>query len=81
MPTLGTASLIEHFSDLPDPRADYNQQHKLPDILAAAICAEIARVESYTNTEPRTAVSSRPSCSVILSPRYLSYAGAARFGP
>jgi predicted transposase YbfD/YdcC len=35
------------FADLPDPRLDRNQLHRLTDILAIALCAVIAGAESW----------------------------------
>ena len=41
-------SIIDYFSDLPDPRVDRHKEHKLLDILVIAICAVIAGCEACT---------------------------------
>jgi len=41
-------SIIEYFSDLPDPRVERHKEHKLLDILVIAICAVIAGCEACT---------------------------------
>jgi hypothetical protein len=51
MPMHKAASLLEYCSDLPDPRAEYNQRHQLLDILVIALCAVIAGAESWTDME------------------------------
>jgi len=40
-------SLIEHFSDLPDPRIDRHKEHRLIDILVIAICAGICGADTW----------------------------------
>jgi predicted transposase YbfD/YdcC len=44
-------SLIEHFSDLDDPRIDRSKLHKLIDILVIAICATICGAEGWEDFE------------------------------
>ena len=41
------SSLVEHFSDLPDPRMVNKCRHKLLDIVMIAICATIADADSW----------------------------------
>jgi predicted transposase YbfD/YdcC len=43
----GEASLMAHFSDLPDPRVEAKCEHRLLDIVMIAICAVIAEAESW----------------------------------
>lgn len=38
-------SLIQHFADLPDPRATTNRRHLLVDVIVIAICAIIANAD------------------------------------
>jgi hypothetical protein len=40
-----TATFMEHFPDLKDPRDDKNKKHQLMDILFLVIAAVISRVE------------------------------------
>ncbi|MFH1616789.1 MAG: ISAs1 family transposase, partial [Planctomycetota bacterium] len=40
-------SILEHFSDLPDPRVERTKLHQLTDILTIAICA----AEGWTDIE------------------------------
>ena len=44
-------TLIEHFSDIDDPRIDRTKRHKLIDILAIAICATICGAETWEDFE------------------------------
>ncbi|HYQ92531.1 MAG TPA: transposase family protein, partial [Candidatus Competibacteraceae bacterium] len=39
--------LIEHFSELDDPRCPGKVEHRLIDILVIAVCAVIAGAESW----------------------------------
>ena len=41
-------SIVQHFEDLPDPRAGPNAVHKLIDIIVIAACAVIAGCEACT---------------------------------
>jgi predicted transposase YbfD/YdcC len=41
-------SIVQHFEDLPDPRAGPNAVHKLIDIIVIAVCAVIAGCEACT---------------------------------
>ena len=43
--------LIDHFSDLTDPRIERNKLHKLIDILTMAICAVICNADSWEDIE------------------------------
>jgi len=40
------AAIIEHFSELEDPRR-YNRRHKLLDISVIAICAAIGEADAW----------------------------------
>ena len=42
-------SILEHFSDLPDPRVERTKLHQLTDILTIAICAVICGAEDWTD--------------------------------
>lgn len=44
-------SLVESFSDLEDPRADYGKRHLLLDIIIIAICAVVCGADSWTEVE------------------------------
>jgi len=44
-------SILEHFSDLPDPRVERTKLHQLTDILTIAICAVICGAEGWTDIE------------------------------
>lgn len=44
-------SLIEHFSNITDPRIDRTKRHKLIDILVIAICATICGAEGWEEFE------------------------------
>jgi predicted transposase YbfD/YdcC len=46
-----TASLLEHFSSLEDPRVERTKLHLLSDILALTICAVICGADSWTEIE------------------------------
>jgi predicted transposase YbfD/YdcC len=43
-----TASIVEHFGDLEDPRVKYLVEHKLIDIITIALCAVIAGADNWT---------------------------------
>ena len=45
-----TVSLVEHFTDLPDPRR-HNSLHELNDILVITICAAICGAEDWVAVE------------------------------
>jgi predicted transposase YbfD/YdcC len=45
-----TATIIEHFSDLDDPRR-YNKRHRLIDIIVIAICAVICGADDWVAVE------------------------------
>jgi predicted transposase YbfD/YdcC len=45
-----TATIIEHFSDLDDPRR-YNKRHRLMDIIVIAICAVICGADDWVAVE------------------------------
>lgn len=42
-----TASLLDHFVTLPDPRVEYLCEHKLLDIIAIAVCGVICGVDDW----------------------------------
>ncbi|WP_339138727.1 MAG: ISAs1 family transposase [Candidatus Electrothrix sp. GW3-4] len=47
-----TASIIEHFSTLPDPRVHVNKnEHKLIDIIVIAVCAVISAADNWVEIE------------------------------
>lgn len=43
-----TASILEHFADLEDPRVEYLVEHTLIDIISIALCAIIAGADNWT---------------------------------
>jgi hypothetical protein len=43
--------IIDHFSDLEDPRIERNKLHKLIDILTIAICAVICNADTWEDIE------------------------------
>lgn len=51
MAAQGAVSLMEHFADLPDPRAEYNRRHEWLDIMVIAICAVLAGSERGVDIE------------------------------
>ena len=46
-----TASILDHFADVEDPRVEYLIEHKLIDILAIGLCAVIAGADNWTEVE------------------------------
>lgn len=46
-----SSSLLEHLSQIKDPRHPTNQDHKLIDILVIAVCAIISGAEHFTEFE------------------------------
>lgn len=44
-------SLIEHFQDLPDPRANRTKDHDLIDLLVIAVCTLLCAGESFNDME------------------------------
>jgi len=46
-----TASIVEHFGDIEDPRVEYLVEHKLIDIITIALCAIIAGADNWTEVE------------------------------
>lgn len=46
-----TVALLDHFTDLPDPRIERHRWHKLSDILVIAVCAVLCGAESYPAIE------------------------------
>ena len=51
MPETPITSLVEHFSDLTDPRVERTREHKLLDIVAITICAVICAADGWTDVE------------------------------
>ena len=45
------ATILDHFTDLDDPRVERTRRHKLVDILAIAICATICGADSWVHIE------------------------------
>ena len=39
--------VMDYFQDLEDPRIERSKRHRLPDIVAIAICAVICGADSY----------------------------------
>jgi predicted transposase YbfD/YdcC len=50
MPNTPLGALVDHFSDLEEPRSD-NRRHLLLDIIVIAICAAICDADSWTDVE------------------------------
>ncbi len=44
-------TLIDHFSNLTDPRIDRTKEHKLIDIVVIAICAVICGADGWVGME------------------------------
>jgi predicted transposase YbfD/YdcC len=51
MPPRLTASIVEHFADLVDPRIERQKQHKLIDIIVIAICAVLCGANDWVAVE------------------------------
>jgi len=51
MPQELTASIVEHFEELVDPRIERQKQHKLIDILVLAICAVLCGANDWVAVE------------------------------
>jgi len=47
---MNSKNILDHFSDLPDPRED-NKRHKLIDIIAIVLCASICGAEKWEDIE------------------------------
>ena len=45
------ATILDHFAELDDPRAERARHHKLVDILDIAICAAICGADSWVHIE------------------------------
>lgn len=48
---MSTASLLEHFGDIEDPRMDRTKLHRLIDIIVIAICGMVCGAEEWTEIE------------------------------
>jgi len=46
-----SASIIEHFSSIPDPRIDRRKRHKLSDIFFVTLCASICSANDWVAVE------------------------------
>ncbi len=46
-----TASIIEHFSSIPDPHLNRRKLHKLSDIFFIALCASICGANDWVAIE------------------------------
>ncbi len=44
-------TILDHFTEIEDPRVDRTKQHKLIDIITIAICAVICGAEGWTDIE------------------------------
>lgn len=40
-------SILDYFADLPDPRDDRGQRHRLGDIIVIAVCAVICSADDW----------------------------------
>lgn len=47
---MASKNVLDHFSDLPDPRED-NSRHKLIDIIMVVVCASICGAETWNDIE------------------------------
>ena len=50
-PTPSSATLLEHFKDLEDPRTEYLLEHRLLDIIGLTICAVICGADTWIDIE------------------------------
>ena len=46
-----SASLLEHFASLEDPRVERNQRHALLDIVLLVICAVVSGADGWESME------------------------------
>jgi len=46
-----TASIIEHFASIPDPRMERRKRHKLGDIFFITLCAVICGADDWVSIE------------------------------
>ena len=46
-----TASIVEHFASVPDPRMDRRKRHKLSDIFFITLCAAICGADDWASIE------------------------------
>lgn len=51
MPARTSASIVDHFASLPDPRLDRQKQHQLIDIVVIGICAVVAGANDWVAVE------------------------------
>src|SRR5712691_3927348 len=52
MPQRRTASIVEHFGELEDPRIERQKQHQLLAVIVIAMCAVICGAEDWVASEP-----------------------------
>ena len=45
----GPQSLIEHFSELEDPRVERNKKHELIDVIVLCVCAVVSGAEGWSD--------------------------------
>jgi predicted transposase YbfD/YdcC len=50
-PAAPPLSLLHHFADLDDPRADHTKRHDLLDIVALTVCAVVSGADAWTEVE------------------------------
>lgn len=46
-----TASIVDHFASIPDPRMDRRKRHKLSDIFFITLCAVICSADDWASIE------------------------------
>lgn len=51
MPQRRTASIVDYFGELEDPRIDRQKQHQLLDILVIALCAVLCGADDWMAIE------------------------------
>ncbi len=51
MPQRRTASIVEHFGELEDPRIERQKQHQLLDVIVIAICAVVCGADDWVAIE------------------------------
>src|SRR5262245_9688657 len=52
LPQRRTASIVEHFGELEDPRIERQKQHQLLDVIVIAMCAVICGADDWVAIEP-----------------------------
>ena len=46
-----SASIVEYFASIPDPRVERTKQHSLTDILVLSLCGVICGANAFTDIE------------------------------